>query len=75
MGLYEETLIQHDYIEIREADVLPDNLDGVWLGDLILIKRVDICEDYINLVSLNPKYDDIKVASFSNIKVMGKVVL
>ncbi len=39
MGLYEETLIQHDYIEIREADVLPDNLDGVWLGDLILIKR------------------------------------
>ncbi|MDM3506448.1 S24 family peptidase, partial [Staphylococcus aureus] len=26
-------------------------------------------------VSLNPKYDDIKVASFSNIKVMGKVVL
>ncbi|MBA6027854.1 peptidase S24, partial [Staphylococcus aureus] len=23
----------------------------------------------------NPKYDDIKVASFSNIKVMGKVVL
>ncbi|MBO8489277.1 S24 family peptidase, partial [Staphylococcus aureus] len=45
-------------------------LDGV-----SLIKRVDICEDYINLVSLNPKYDDIKVASFSNIKVMGKVVL
>lgn len=31
MGLYEETLIQHDYIEIREADVLPDNLDGVWV--------------------------------------------
>ncbi|HEC4516632.1 TPA: peptidase S24, partial [Staphylococcus aureus] len=23
----------------------------------------------------NPKYDDIKVASFSDIKVMGKVVL
>ncbi|HDE3900336.1 TPA: hypothetical protein PDJ74_001310 [Staphylococcus aureus] len=45
-------------------------LDGV-----SLIKRVDICEDYINLVSLNPKYDDIKVASFSDIKVMGKVVL
>lgn len=39
MGLYEETLIQHDYIEVREANVLPDNLDGVWLGDLILIKR------------------------------------
>ncbi|EUQ81401.1 hypothetical protein T735_01335 [Staphylococcus aureus OCMM6047] len=27
------------------------------------------------MVSLNPKYDDIKVASFSDIKVMGKVVL
>ncbi|UXR74628.1 ImmA/IrrE family metallo-endopeptidase [Staphylococcus sp. IVB6238] len=39
MGLYEETLIQHDYIDVREANVLPDDLDGVWLGDLILIKR------------------------------------
>ncbi|MBV5190953.1 ImmA/IrrE family metallo-endopeptidase [Staphylococcus chromogenes] len=39
MGLYEETLIQHDYIEVREANVLPDGLDGVWLGDLMLIKR------------------------------------
>ena len=37
-----------------------------------LIKRVDICEDYINLVSLNPKYDDIKVASFSDIKSNGQ---
>ncbi|WP_256089106.1 S24 family peptidase, partial [Staphylococcus aureus] len=40
-----------------------------------LITRVDICEDYINLVSLNTKYEAIKVASLSNIKVMGKVVL
>lgn len=39
MGLYEKMLIEHDYIEVREANVLPDNLDGVWLGDLILIKR------------------------------------
>ncbi|UXR69006.1 ImmA/IrrE family metallo-endopeptidase [Staphylococcus sp. IVB6246] len=39
MGLYEETLIQHDYIEVRETNVLPDDLDGAWLGDLILIKR------------------------------------
>lgn len=39
MGLYEETLAQHDYIEVRESDILPEDLQGVWLGDLILIKR------------------------------------
>ncbi|PTJ03353.1 toxin [Staphylococcus simulans] len=39
MGMYEELLIYHDYIEVRETDVVPDNLPGVWLGDLILIKR------------------------------------
>ena len=37
MGLYEEMLIKHDYIEIKETDVMPDNLSGVWLDDLILI--------------------------------------
>lgn len=39
MGMYEELLIYHDYIEVRETDVVPDNLPGLWLGDLILIKR------------------------------------
>lgn len=39
MGLYEDLLIEHDYIEVRETDVVPHNLHGVWLGDLILIKR------------------------------------
>ncbi|WP_017465017.1 ImmA/IrrE family metallo-endopeptidase [Staphylococcus epidermidis] len=39
MGLYEDLLIEHDYIEVRETDVVPHNLPGVWLGDLILIKR------------------------------------
>lgn len=39
MGLYEDLLIKHDYIEVRETDVVPHNLPGVWLGDLILIKR------------------------------------
>ena len=39
MGLYEKMLIEHDYIEIRETDVMPNDLHGLWLGDLILIKR------------------------------------
>ncbi|MDM7465575.1 ImmA/IrrE family metallo-endopeptidase [Staphylococcus warneri] len=39
MGLYEDLLVEHDYIEVRETDVVPNNLPGVWLGDLILIKR------------------------------------
>ena len=32
-------LIEHDYIEVRETDVMPNDLHGLWLGDLILIKR------------------------------------
>ena len=39
MGLYEELLIEHDYIDIRETDVMPNNLHGLWLDDLILINR------------------------------------
>ena len=32
-------LIKHDYIEVRETNVMPNDLHGLWLGDLILIKR------------------------------------
>ncbi|MBN6784640.1 ImmA/IrrE family metallo-endopeptidase [Staphylococcus capitis] len=39
MGLYEKLLIEHDYIEVKETDVMPNDLHGLWLGDLILIKR------------------------------------
>ena len=39
MGLYEKMLIEHDYIEVRETNVMPNNLHGLWLGDLILINR------------------------------------
>ncbi|MBC2966021.1 uncharacterized protein DUF955 [Staphylococcus epidermidis] len=37
MGLYEELLIEHDYIEVKETDVMPSDLHGLWLNDLILI--------------------------------------
>ena len=39
MGLYEEMLIEHDYIEVKETDVMPNDLHGLWLEDLILINR------------------------------------
>ena len=39
MGLYEEMLIEHDYIEVKETDVMPNDLHGLWLDDLILINR------------------------------------
>lgn len=39
MGTYEDLLVEHDYIEVRETDVMPNNLHGLWLGDLILINR------------------------------------
>lgn len=72
----EPMLKQGTYAFIKKEDSIKDGTIAlVVLDGVSLIKRVDICEDYINLVSLNPKYDDIKVASFSDIKVMGKVVL
>lgn len=37
MGLYEELLIEYDYIEVKETDVMPSDLHGLWLNDLILI--------------------------------------
>ena len=37
MGLYEELLIEHDYIEVKETDVMPSDLHGLWLNDLNLI--------------------------------------
>ena len=32
-------LIEHDYIEVIECDKLPNDLYGLWLGDMILINR------------------------------------
>ncbi len=71
----EPMLKQGTYAFIKKILLKMVRIALVVLDGVSLIKRVDICEDYINLVSLNPKYDDIKVASFSDIKVMGKVVL
>lgn len=39
MGKYEDMLIEHDYIEVVECDKLPNDLYGLWLGDMILINR------------------------------------
>ncbi|ARJ18315.1 MULTISPECIES: ImmA/IrrE family metallo-endopeptidase [Staphylococcus] len=74
MGLYEEMLAKHNYIEIRETDVMPPNLYGVWLGDLILIKR-DI-SDKLKLEVLSEElahhrlsYGDITdISNFNNRK-------
>ena len=32
MGLYEKMLIKHDYIEVRETNVMPNDLHGLWLA-------------------------------------------
>ncbi|MCT1482636.1 ImmA/IrrE family metallo-endopeptidase [Staphylococcus hominis] len=39
MGKYEDMLIENDYIEVIECDKLPNDLYGLWLGDMILINR------------------------------------
>ena len=64
------------YAFIKKQDQVKDGtialvlLDGSWF-----IKRVDIFDDYIKLISLNQKYEDITVSSFNDMRVIGKVLL
>ena len=39
LGKYEDLLIEYDSVEVVETDIMPDNLPGLWLGDMILMKR------------------------------------
>ncbi|WP_105985968.1 helix-turn-helix domain-containing protein [Staphylococcus chromogenes] len=61
---------------IKKTDTVSDGTIALVIVDGAgYIKRVDIYDDVIRLVSLNPKYEDIIVQSHHDMKVFGKVVL
>ncbi|WP_217971468.1 XRE family transcriptional regulator [Staphylococcus xylosus] len=64
------------YAFIKKQEKIKDGTIALILLDGAgFIKRVDISDDYIKLISLNQKYEDITVSSFNDIRVIGKVVL
>lgn len=72
----EPMLKKGTYTFIKRADTIKDRTIAlIVLDGTVLIKRVDIYPEYLKLISLNPKYEDITVASFNDIRVIGKVVL
>ncbi|ALN76787.1 XRE family transcriptional regulator [Staphylococcus agnetis] len=61
---------------IKKTDTVADGTIALVIVDGAgYIKRVDIYDNVIRLVSLNPKYEDIIVQSHHDMKVCGKVVL
>lgn len=72
----EPMLKKGTYTFIKRAETIKDRTIAlIVLDGTVLIKRVDIYPEYLKLISLNPKYKDITVASFNDIRVIGKVVL
>ncbi|RIN47883.1 LexA family transcriptional regulator [Staphylococcus simulans] len=59
----------------RETSIKDGTIALVVLDGTSFIKRVDIHPEYLKLISLNPKYEDITVSSFNDLKVVGKIVL
>lgn len=59
----------------RETNIKDGTIALVVLDGTSFIKRVDIYPEYLKLISLNPKYEDITVSSFNDLKVVGKIVL
>ncbi|UXR29875.1 helix-turn-helix domain-containing protein [Staphylococcus simulans] len=59
----------------RETNIKDGTIALVVLDGTSFIKRVDIHPEYLKLISLNPKYEDITVSSFNDLKVVGKIVL
>ncbi|SUM34084.1 helix-turn-helix family protein [Staphylococcus gallinarum] len=72
----EPMLKKGTYTFIKHTETIKDRTIAlIVLDGTVLIKRVDIYPEYLKLISLNPKYEDITVASFNDIRVIGKVVL
>ncbi|MGW7889948.1 helix-turn-helix domain-containing protein [Staphylococcus xylosus] len=64
------------YVFIKKQEKVKDGTIALVLLDgSCFIKRVDIFDDYIKLISLNPKYEDITVSSFNDMRIIGKVLL
>lgn len=71
-----EPAIKRDtYSFVRKTVEIRDGLVALVIYDgTVLIKKIEILDDAINLVSLNPKYDTIKVEPHHQFKLIGKIV-
>lgn len=71
-----EPAIKRDtYSFVRKTVEIRDGLVALVIYDgTVLIKKIEILEDAINLVSLNPKYETIKVEPHHQFKLIGKIV-
>lgn len=72
----EPTIREGTYAFFKKVHEVSDGVIAlVTLDGAGFIKRVDKYYDHIELISLNPKYDDITVSSFNQFEVIGKLVM
>lgn len=71
-----EPAIKRDtYSFVRRTNEIRDGLVSLVIYDgTVLIKKIELIDDAINLVSLNPKYETIKVEPHHQFKLIGKIV-
>lgn len=71
-----EPAIKRDtYSFVRKTIEIRDGLVALIIYDgTVLIKKIEITEGSVNLVSLNPKYETIRVEPHHQFKLIGKIV-
>ncbi|UXV33103.1 helix-turn-helix domain-containing protein [Mammaliicoccus sciuri] len=71
-----EPAIKRDtYSFVRKTIEIRDGLVALVIYDgTVLIKKIEITEASVNLVSLNPKYETIRVEPHHQFKLIGKIV-
>lgn len=71
----EPAIKRGSYAFIRKTSELRNGLIALVIYEgTVLIKKIDIQDDCINLISLNPKYKTIKVEPHHQFKLIGKIV-
>lgn len=71
----EPTIKRDTYSFVRRTNEIRDGLVSLVIYDgTVLIKKIELIDDAINLVSLNPKYETIKVEPHHQFKLIGKIV-
>ncbi|MBW0769188.1 XRE family transcriptional regulator [Mammaliicoccus lentus] len=71
----EPTIKRDTYSFVRRTNEIRDGLVSLVIYDsTVLIKKIELIDDAINLVSLNPRYETIKVKPHHQFKLIGKIV-
>lgn len=71
----EPAIKSETYAFVRRTNEIRNGLIALVIyNETLLIKRIEILGDEINLISLNPKYETIKVEPHNQFKLIGKIV-